>query len=174
MVREIAQDLRPDISFQASAIAALQEAAEAYLISVFEDTNLSAIYNKRVTILPADMRLAVRFRRPQLTFNAEILREEERVQQFFQQKREQNQSTNTPTTTIAKENDSKEQEEEKDQKPETGTGKIIEKGQEKDLKQEEKEKEGEERRNVDDNDFDDDDDDDDEDDQEFDPDYVPN
>jgi histone H3 len=48
--------------FQSSALAALQEAAEAYLISLFEDTNLAAIHGKRVTIQPKDMTLARRMR----------------------------------------------------------------------------------------------------------------
>ncbi len=39
-----------DLRFQSSAIAALQEAAEAYLVSLFEDTNLAAIHAKRVTM----------------------------------------------------------------------------------------------------------------------------
>ena len=34
---------------------ALQEAAEAYLVSLFEDTNLAAIHAKRVTIQPKDL-----------------------------------------------------------------------------------------------------------------------
>ena len=33
--------------FQSSAVMALQEAAEAYLVSLFEDTNLAAIHAKR-------------------------------------------------------------------------------------------------------------------------------
>jgi histone H3 len=41
---------------------ALQEAAEAYLVGVFEDTNLCAIHAKRVTIQPKDMQLARRIR----------------------------------------------------------------------------------------------------------------
>ena len=41
---------------------ALQEAAEAYLVSLFEDTNLCAIHAKRVTIMPRDMQLARRIR----------------------------------------------------------------------------------------------------------------
>jgi histone H3 len=38
------------VRFQSSAIGALQEASEAYLVSLFEDTNLAAIHAKRVTI----------------------------------------------------------------------------------------------------------------------------
>ena len=41
---------------------ALQEAAEAYLVGLFEDTNLCAIHAKRVTIMPKDMQLARRIR----------------------------------------------------------------------------------------------------------------
>ena len=39
LVREIAQDLRADLRFQASALWALQESAEAYLVGIMEDTN---------------------------------------------------------------------------------------------------------------------------------------
>ena len=62
LVREIAQDFKSDLSFQASAVLALQEAAEAYLVGLFEDTNLCAIHAKRVTIMPKDMQLARRIR----------------------------------------------------------------------------------------------------------------
>jgi len=62
LVREIASDYRTDIRFQAAAIAALQEAAESYLVGLFEDTNLCAIHAKRVTIQPKDMQLARRIR----------------------------------------------------------------------------------------------------------------
>ncbi len=41
---------------------ALQEASEAYLIGLFEDTNLCAIHAKRVTIMPKDIQLARRIR----------------------------------------------------------------------------------------------------------------
>ena len=41
---------------------ALQEAAEAYLVGLFEDTNLGAIHAKRVTIMPKDIQLARRIR----------------------------------------------------------------------------------------------------------------
>ena len=44
LVREIAQDFRMDLRFQSSAILALQEAAEAWLVSLFESTNLCCIH----------------------------------------------------------------------------------------------------------------------------------
>ncbi len=46
----------------ALALLALQEATEAYMVGVFEDTNLCAIHAKRVTIMPKDMQLALRIR----------------------------------------------------------------------------------------------------------------
>ena len=39
-----------------------QEASEAYLVGLFEDTNLCAIHAKRVTIMPKDIQLARRIR----------------------------------------------------------------------------------------------------------------
>jgi len=48
LVREIASDFKTDLRFQSSAIAALQEASEAYLVGLFEDTNLCAVHAKRV------------------------------------------------------------------------------------------------------------------------------
>uniref|UniRef100_A0A915EDE0 Histone H3 n=1 Tax=Ditylenchus dipsaci TaxID=166011 RepID=A0A915EDE0_9BILA len=62
LVREVAQQHRDDYRFQSSAVLALQEAAEAYLTALFEDTNLCAIHAKRVTIMPKDMQLARRIR----------------------------------------------------------------------------------------------------------------
>ncbi|XP_071263399.1 histone H3-like [Salvelinus alpinus] len=59
LVREIAQDFKTDLRFQSSAVMALQEANEAYLV---EDTNLCAIHAKRVTIMPKDIQLARRIR----------------------------------------------------------------------------------------------------------------
>ena len=67
LVREIASDsevikspLCGKVRFQSAAIMALQEAAEAYLIGLFEDTNLCAIHARRVTIMPKDIQLARR------------------------------------------------------------------------------------------------------------------
>jgi histone H3 len=62
LVREIAQDVRQDLRFQSTAILALQEASEAYLVSLFEDVNLIAMHAKRVTIFAKDMQLARRIR----------------------------------------------------------------------------------------------------------------
>ncbi|KAF7023431.1 hypothetical protein CFC21_035942 [Triticum aestivum] len=62
LVREIAHDFKTDLRFQSSAVSALQEAAEAYLVGLFEDTNLCAIHVKRVTIMPKDIQLARRIR----------------------------------------------------------------------------------------------------------------
>ena len=50
------------IKFQGTVIMALQEASEAYLISVFEDSNLCTIHMKRCTIMPKDIQLACHIR----------------------------------------------------------------------------------------------------------------
>ena len=60
LVREVTQDFKTNLRFQKEAIAALQEASEAYLVGLFEDTNLCAIHSKRVTIMPKDIQLARR------------------------------------------------------------------------------------------------------------------
>merc|ERR1711981_594942 len=62
LVREIAQEYKTDLKFQAAAIGALQEGSEAYLTNLFEYTNLAAIHAKRVTIMPKDVQLARRIR----------------------------------------------------------------------------------------------------------------
>jgi histone H3 len=62
LVREIATDEHKEYRFQSAALLALQEACEAYLVSLFEDTNLAAIHANRTTIKPKDMQLALRLR----------------------------------------------------------------------------------------------------------------
>merc|ERR1712019_105101 len=62
LVREITGAHDPDLRFQAQALIALQEAAEAYLVGIFEDTQLCAIHAKRVTVQKKDMELARRIR----------------------------------------------------------------------------------------------------------------
>ena len=62
LVREIAQGCKTNLRFQKEAIAALQEASEAYLVGLFKDTNLCAIHAKCVAIMPKDIQLARRIR----------------------------------------------------------------------------------------------------------------
>lgn len=62
LVREIASQFKTDLRFQGSAVLALQEASESYLVGLFEDTNLCAVHARRVTILAKDMQLARRIR----------------------------------------------------------------------------------------------------------------
>ena len=58
LVREIAQDYKSRLNFASGAILALQEAVEAYLVGLFEDTNLCAIHAKHITIMLKDIQLA--------------------------------------------------------------------------------------------------------------------
>ena len=70
LIREISQEYRvcPDgpgtpsiqVRFQSTAIAALQEVAEKFIVGLFEDVNLLAVHAKRVTVMPRDIRLALR------------------------------------------------------------------------------------------------------------------
>ena len=62
LVREIAQQFHGDMRFQSVALLALQEAAEAYMVHMFEDAQLCAIHAKRVTLMPRDLQLAMRIR----------------------------------------------------------------------------------------------------------------
>jgi histone H3/H4 len=62
LVREIAQDYRTGLRWEPEAIAALQAAAEAYIVGLFEDTNLGGIHAARTHIQPRDVQLARRIR----------------------------------------------------------------------------------------------------------------
>ena len=72
LIRELSQEYRvcpqgpgtPSIQvrFQSTAITALQEAAENFIVGLFEDVNLLAVHAKRVTVMPHDVRLALRIR----------------------------------------------------------------------------------------------------------------
>ncbi|GAA5967364.1 hypothetical protein JCM21900_000347 [Sporobolomyces salmonicolor] len=70
LVREIATDFfegdedgnAVGLRWQSSALLALQEATEAYLVHLFEDSNLCALHAKRVTIMQRDMQLVRRIR----------------------------------------------------------------------------------------------------------------
>jgi histone H3 len=63
LVRELIQDVRGDLRFQPASLLAAHEASEAYIVGLFEDTNLCAIHAKRVTIMPKDIQLSRRIRR---------------------------------------------------------------------------------------------------------------
>ena len=70
LIKEISQEYRicpngpgtPSVQmrFQSTALAALQEAAENFSVGLFEDVNLLAVHAKRVTVMPRDIRLALR------------------------------------------------------------------------------------------------------------------
>lgn len=62
LVREISHNFVPYLRFQPTALLALQEAAESYIVSLFDDMNLCALHARRVTIMPRDMQLALRIR----------------------------------------------------------------------------------------------------------------
>ncbi|KAI8505207.1 hypothetical protein Bbelb_173160 [Branchiostoma belcheri] len=71
VVREICQEVGgTDLRWQAYAIMALQEAAEAFLVGLLEDANLCALHAKRVTLMPRDIQLARRIRGPEKGFAA--------------------------------------------------------------------------------------------------------
>ena len=62
LVKEIAHEIKSETRFQSSAVLALQEASEAYLVGLFEDTNMCAVHANRVTIMDKDVLLARRIR----------------------------------------------------------------------------------------------------------------
>ena len=72
LIKEISQEYRicpegpgtPSVQlrFQSTALAALQEAAKNFLVALFEDVNLLSVHAKRVTVMPCDIRLALRIR----------------------------------------------------------------------------------------------------------------
>ena len=62
LVREVAQDFRMDLCFQVTALLAIQEAMEAWLVRLMEDMNLCAIHTKCVTIQPRDLSLVSKIR----------------------------------------------------------------------------------------------------------------
>lgn len=67
LIREISETIwkqlgHSDLRFQTASLSALHEASEAYLVGLFEDTNICAVHAKRVTIMPKDMHMARRLR----------------------------------------------------------------------------------------------------------------
>ena len=62
MVRELAANIDNQKRFQESALQAIQEAAEAYIVTLLEEANLCAIHAKRITVQPKDLQLSKRIR----------------------------------------------------------------------------------------------------------------
>ena len=63
VLREIAEDRKPGVRFQAGAITSLQHTAEDMLTELFEEAQRAAIHAKRVTVMPKDIKLATRMLR---------------------------------------------------------------------------------------------------------------
>jgi len=62
LLKEVVVNCRPGLRLTAEAVDAMQEAAEAYLVEVFEDAVLCAAHAKRVTVMVKDLALARRIR----------------------------------------------------------------------------------------------------------------
>ena len=63
LIRESAQDFKSDMCFQSTAVFGVSSTSEAYIVGVFEDTNLCPIHAKRVTIMAKDSQLVCRVRK---------------------------------------------------------------------------------------------------------------
>lgn len=64
LVREITQDFKEEYRYQASAMVAIQEAAEAFLVGLYSDGMQAAAHARRVTLMPPDLALVRRLQRP--------------------------------------------------------------------------------------------------------------
>ncbi len=62
LVRELAESHKAGLRFASSALSAIQEATEAFVISLLSDANLTALHANRVTALPRDLQLVRRLR----------------------------------------------------------------------------------------------------------------
>ena len=63
-VRELCVDItkKTDFRWQLTAMLALQEAAEAYVVAFFRDSVYAMVHAKRKTLMPKDMRLVLLMR----------------------------------------------------------------------------------------------------------------
>merc|ERR1719272_2671981 len=84
LVRKITLDYDSDLRFASQALVALQEAAEAYLVGIFEDTNLCAIHAKRATIMKKDMELARRIRGDHFNDHVDRIEKRDGENTFYQ------------------------------------------------------------------------------------------
>ena len=62
VIREITDGIKPGLRYQGKALLALQEALEAYVVRLMEDSLLCCIHAKRVTLMPKDIQLTLRIR----------------------------------------------------------------------------------------------------------------
>ena len=62
LVRHLVEKRNPKVRMQTAALYVMQQATEAFVVSLFEDTNLCAIHAKRVTVMQKDLQLAKRIR----------------------------------------------------------------------------------------------------------------
>ena len=62
LVRELATSHKENLRWAASAVAAVQEATEAYVVGLLSDANLCVLHAKRVTLMVRDVHLARRLR----------------------------------------------------------------------------------------------------------------
>lgn len=81
LVREIGQFLKVNLRFQKSALLALQEASEAYLVELFQDTKFCALHAKRITIKAKDMLLVRRIRGENIVTNTKCRPSKKRLVQ---------------------------------------------------------------------------------------------
>lgn len=70
LFREIAEDEKKGLRWQAAAIMALQEAMEDYLVNLFCDCVIEAIHGRRVTVMPKDIHITRRIRGETDTYKA--------------------------------------------------------------------------------------------------------
>ena len=54
LVRELAQEIMPNLRFQMSVLRVPQEATKSYIVGLMKDTNLCLIHAKQVTIMPKE------------------------------------------------------------------------------------------------------------------------
>ena len=63
LFREIAQERKSDVRFQAGTIETLQHTAEDMMVELFEEAQRAALHAKRVTVISKDIKLATRMLR---------------------------------------------------------------------------------------------------------------
>lgn len=65
LVRNILGSFKPDFRVQKLTLECLQEAAEMYLVQLFEDSYMCCLHRQRVTLSEKDIRIAQVIRGPQ-------------------------------------------------------------------------------------------------------------